>query len=83
MIRKSTGACSQLNSMTTAFLSANGDTPLEEVEASVCTIGFCGEIAYDRMNNLDCNYLYRNYIIDAVYNLTPVDLEKGEKYEIR
>ena len=26
---------------------------------------------------------YRNYIIDAMYRLTPAALEKGAKYEVR
>ena len=32
---------------------------------------------------LDGNSSYRNYIIDAMYRLTPAALEKGAKYEVR
>ena len=44
-------------------------------------MGLCGEIAYERLDALDGNASYRNYIIDAVYQLTPDALEKGAKYE--
>ena len=35
-----------------------------------------------RMSEQDGNSTYRNYLIDAVYNLSPEDLEKGARYEI-
>ena len=44
--------------------------------------GLCGEIAKKRMSEQDGNSTYRNYLIDAVYNLSPEDLEKGARYEI-
>ena len=31
---------------------------------------------------MDGNASYRNYIIDAMYNLTPEELERGAKYEV-
>ena len=31
----------------------------------------------------DGNSSYRNYIIDAVCNLTPAELERGAKFEVR
>ena len=46
-------------------------------------MGLCGEIAKKRMTDKDGNSSYRNYLIDAVYNLTPDELEKGARYEIR
>ena len=46
-------------------------------------MGLCGEIAYRRMTDLDGNSSYRNYIIDAMYRLTPAELEKGGNYEVR
>ena len=49
----------------------------------MCAMGLCGEIAYQRMTELDGNSSYRNYIIDAMYRLTPAALEKGAKYEVR
>ncbi|MFI3238620.1 MAG: hydroxyethylthiazole kinase [Lachnospiraceae bacterium] len=83
MMSKVTGTGCQLSAMTTAFLSANPDTPLDAVAASVCSMGLCGEISHKRMSNLDGNSSYRNYIIDAMYNLTTTELDVGAKYEVR
>ena len=38
---------------------------------------------YSRLSPLDGNSTYRNYIIDAVYNMTPAQLEEGATYEVR
>ena len=46
-------------------------------------MGLCGEIAWARMTPADGNASYRNYILDAVYNLTPQQLEEGANYEVR
>lgn len=78
-----TGTGCQLSAMTAAFVGANPDKPLEAAAASVIAMGLCGEIAAKRMTALDGNSSYRNYIIDAVYNLDGATLEEGAKYEIR
>ena len=80
---KITGTGCQLSAMTTAFITANPGTPLEATAAAVCAMGLCGEIAMERMSPKDGNSSYRNYIIDAVYNLTGDELENGARYEIR
>ncbi len=49
----------------------------------MCAMGLCGEIAYERMTGLDGNSSYRNYIIDAMYRLTPAELERSANYEVR
>ena len=41
------------------------------------------ETAFGRLSPLDGNASYRNYIIDAVCNMTPQGLEEGAKYEMR
>ena len=46
-------------------------------------MGLAGEIAYRRLTLLDGNASYRNYIIDAIYNMTPAQLEEGASYEVR
>ena len=69
--------------MTTAFLAANKDKQLEAVAVSVMTMGLAGEIAFKRLSNMDGNASFRNYIIDAVYNMTPQILEEGARYEVR
>ena len=53
----------------------------EAALAAVCAMGLCGEIAHSRLSPLDGNATYRNYIIDAIYHLSPEALEKGAKYE--
>lgn len=41
-----------------------------------------GETAWANMLKCDGNPTYRNRIIDAIYNMTGDELEKGAKYEI-
>lgn len=78
-----TGTGCQLSTLTAAFVTANPDKPLEASAAAVCAMGLCGEIAYQRLTEQDGNASYRNYIIDAMYRLTPAVLEEGAKYEVR
>lgn len=78
-----TGTGCQLSALTAAFVTANPDKPLEAAAAAVCAMGLCGETAFQRMTEMDGNSSYRNYIIDAMYRLTPAALEKGAKYEVR
>lgn len=80
---KITGTGCQLSAMTTAYIAANPDNITEAAAAAVCAMGLCGEKAHERMTEFDGNSSYRNYIIDAVYNLTPEELERGAKYEVR
>ncbi|MEG2596959.1 MAG: hydroxyethylthiazole kinase [Oscillospiraceae bacterium] len=83
MMSSVTGTGCQLSAMTAAFIAANPKNILEAVAASVCAMGVCGEKAYERMMPIDGNSSYRSYIIDAIYNLTPNELEKRAKYEMR
>ncbi len=83
MMSAITGTGCQLSALTAAFVTANPDKPLESTAAAVCAMGLCGEIAYQRLTEQDGNATYRNYIIDAMYRLTPAELEKGAKYEVR
>lgn len=78
-----TGTGCQLSAMTAAYVTANPGHTLDAAAAAVCAMGLCGETARRRMTELDGNSSYRNYIIDAVYNLTPEALEEGARYEVR
>lgn len=78
-----TGTGCQLSAMTAAFITANPSDRLEAAAAAVCAMGLAGEIAGARMTEKDGNSSYRNYIIDAIFNMTPEQLEKGAKYEMR
>ncbi|WP_099205011.1 hydroxyethylthiazole kinase [Scatolibacter rhodanostii] len=80
---KITGTGCQLSAMTAAYVTANPNHPLEAATASVCAMGICGEKARQRMTTLDGNSSYRNYIIDAIYNLSPDELEEGANYEVQ
>ena len=83
MMSDITGTGCQLSALTAAFVTANPEYPLEAAAAAVCAMGLAGEIAHRRLTPLDGNSSYRNYIIDAIYNLTPEQLEKGANYEVR
>ena len=83
MMSKITGTGCMLSAMTTAFAVANPDAVFEAVCAATTAMGLCGEIAYERLGEKDGNSTYRNYIIDAVYNLTAAQMQNGAKYEMR
>lgn len=83
MMSAVTGTGCQLSALTAAFVTANRDRPLDAAAAAVCAMGLCGEKAYARMGEQDGNSSYRNYIIDAVFRLTPEELEAGARYETR
>lgn len=78
-----TGTGCQLSALTAAFVAANPNQPLQAAAAAVCAMGLAGEIAHSRLTEMDGNSTYRNYIIDAIYRLTPEALEKGARYEVR
>ena len=81
MMKTVTGSGCQLSALLGAYVTANPEKPLQAALAAVCAMGLSGEIAHARLGPLDGNASYRNYIIDAIYYLTPEDLEKGAKYE--
>ena len=83
MMSAVTGTGCQLSAMTAAFITANPEQPLEAAAAAVAAMGYAGEIAHSRLDEMDGNSTYRNYIIDAIYNMTPEMLEKGANYEVR
>lgn len=82
MMRLVTGTGCQLSALTAAFAAANPNMPLEAAAAAVCAMGVCGEIGCQRLGEMDGNASYRNYIIDAMYHLTPERLEKEARYEV-
>lgn len=77
-----TGTGCQLSALITAYVTANPTTPFEATVAAICAMGICGEKAYKRLSTEDGNATYRNYIIDAIYNLDGEELENCAKYEI-
>ena len=78
-----TGTGCQLSALIAAFAAASPNRLLEATAAAVCAMGLAGETALKRMASQDGNASYRNYIIDAVFNMNPEILEKGARYEMR
>lgn len=83
LMSKVTGTGCMLSALLAAFVTANQEQPFEATCAAVIAMGLCGEIAQRRLSSLDGNSSYRNYLIDAVYNLTADQLQEGAKYEMR
>lgn len=82
MMGSVTGTGCQLSAMTAAYAAANPESILEAAAAAVCAMGVCGETAYERLTALDGSSSYRNYIIDAVYNLNGKALDSRARYKI-
>lgn len=79
-----TGSGCMLTALLGAYLAANPDNALEAAAACVCAMGLCGELAYEKMvQNGAGNSSFRNYLIDAVFDLDGDTLERGAKYELR
>lgn len=81
MMSRITGAGCMLSALTTAFITANPGNIFEASATAVICMGIAGEKAFKRMTELDGNSTYRNYLIDAIYNLKAEDIEKEGKYE--
>lgn len=82
MMRRVTGTGCQLSALIGAYTAATPQAPVTAALAAVCTMGLCGQLAHRRMTPADGNASYRNYIIDALYNLRADVLEEGADYEI-
>jgi hydroxyethylthiazole kinase len=78
-----TGTGCQLSAIAAAYVSANPADVLEATAAAVALMGLSGELARKRMSKQDGNSSYRNYIIDAIFNMTGDELERGARYEVR
>lgn len=77
-----TGSGCMLTALIGAFCGANGDAFLAAC-AAMTAMGISGEIAEEkRLRNHTGNATFRNDLIDAVFNLTEEQLEKGVYYEI-
>lgn len=81
MMPKVTGTGCMLSAMTTAYLAANKNVIMDAMLVALCAMGVSGEIAQERMKQKDGNASFRNYLIDAVCNLTETQLIRRAKYE--
>ena len=66
----------------TAALTASYHSALDAALAAVCAMGVCGERAHARLKPGEGNASCRNHLIDAVYALTPQDLEREARYAV-
>lgn len=82
MMSSITGTGCQLSALAAAYVTANAGMALDGAAAAVCAMGLCGETAYKRLTDFDGNSSYRNYIIDAIYNLDGKTLDRNAKYKI-
>lgn len=78
-----TGTGCMLSGLMTAYLVANPDNHLESAAAAISEMGLAGEIGKARMTDGEGNASLRTHIIDAIYNMTGDQLEKGAKVDIR
>lgn len=73
-----TGSGCMLTAMLGAFCGANPDHLFEAVVAAVATMGIAGEVALARMKERkEGNASFRTHLIDAVYTMTPEQLNEG------
>ena len=82
LMSKITGSGCMVSALTTAYAAANPQDIFTAVLAAFCSMGIAGEIAANRMTDLDGNASFRNYLIDAVYNMTAEQLDTGAKYQL-
>ena len=81
MMSAVTGTGCQLSALMAAFVAANRDNVLPAAAAAVCAMGLAGQIAHSRLAPGEGNASYRTKIIDAIYNMTPQQLQQEAKYE--
>ena len=77
VMRQITGAGCMLSALAGAFLAA--DASAEGMAYAVCAMGIAGELAAARMTETDGNASCRNYLIDAVYNMTDSKIAAYER----
>jgi hydroxyethylthiazole kinase len=84
MMSDITGSGCMLTALIAAYIVANGDRVFEATAAAVCAMGIAGELAFERLKKTGGgNSTYRNYLIDAIYELDGETLIRGAKYEIK
>ena len=77
-----TGSGCMLTALIGAFCGTNSD-PFPAACSAMAAMGISGEIAEEkRLGNGTGNATFRNDLIDAVFNLSDEQLEKGVHYEI-
>jgi hydroxyethylthiazole kinase len=79
-----TGSGCMLSGLLTAFVTANPDEQFMASVAGVCFMGLAGEKAEGKRIRKEAgNASFRNYLIDALGQITAGELDEGAKYVIR
>lgn len=81
MLSRITGTGCMLSAMTAAYLVANKGNLLDATVCSIMAMGIAGEIAETRLTEYDGNATFRNYVIDAIYQMNENILKEKAKYE--
>lgn len=82
MMADITGSGCMLSSIITAFISSNKKEVYNAAITAVISMGICGEIAFKRLKKEDGNSSFRNYLIDAFYNLDFDKFKEMARYEM-
>lgn len=84
LMSKITGTGCMLTEVIAAYCSANTKSLLDATAAAVCAMGLCGELAYNKLLELNGGTsTYRTLIIDFMSKLNKEMLSEGMKIEIR
>ncbi len=84
MMSRVTGTGCMLTAVIGSYIGANPDHILEATAAAVTAMGLCGELAYQKVTEVDGGTnSYRMYIIDAMSKMNAQILKDGGKVEIR
>ena len=75
-----TGAGCMYSALLAAYVASNPDDVVKASLAASCAIGVSAQIARSRMGEKDGNMSFCNYLIDAVYNLSPEMLDSRANY---
>lgn len=92
MMSRITGAGCQLSALLGAFLAAAAkeaagkELPEHSFDfyyslEAVCTMGVCGELAYESLTEGEGNATFANRLVDMVYHISDETLLKRERYE--
>lgn len=76
-----TGAGCMLTCVCGAFAVANPDHTLKAMTTAVAFHGLAGQVAEARMAKGDGTGTFRTYLIDALSNITPAELQTGANIE--
>lgn len=84
MMSRVTGTGCMLSSVIGCYLGANSNQPLLATVAAVAGLGLCGELAYQRLCEMDGGTnTFRMLLIDFMSKLNTDILKEGAKIEVR